>query len=91
MYYFSQLLYYCQNFRVVLDPYTKMNTTKEDFDINSIDISNIDIEILKQAYIDLRLVTTKTMDGDPLSDFPMINEDDDITPPDNDVNSITQK
>lgn len=43
--------------------------TENDFDINSIDISKIDIEILKQAYIDLRLVPTRTSFDDPLSDI----------------------
>ena len=44
-------------------------------------LSKIDIEILKQAYVDLRLVPTMTVYGDTLSDLPNINESvGDITP-----------
>ena len=66
--------------------------THECFGINSIDISKIDIEILKQAYIDLRLVPTMTVYGDPLSSIANVNEEiGDIMPPDNVVNTIIQK
>ena len=68
------------------------NGNKDGFDINAIDISEIDIEILKQSYIDLRLVPTMTVYGDPLSSIPNVNEArGDIMPPDNVVNSIIQK
>lgn len=61
-------------------------------DINSIDISKIDIEILKQSYIDLRLVPTMTVYGDPLSSIANVNETiGDIMPSDNVVNKIIQK
>lgn len=68
------------------------NEGEDDFDINSIDISDIDIEILKQSYIDLRLVPTMTVYGDPLSNIPNINEAvGDIMSPDNVVHQIIQK
>lgn len=68
------------------------NDSEEEFDINSIDISDIDIEILKQSYIDLRLVPTRISYDDPLSNFNNINESEgDIMPPDNVVKTIIQK
>lgn len=68
------------------------NDNEDDFDINSIDISKIDIEILKQSYIDLRLVPTRISYDDPLSNFHIVNESEgDIMPPDNVVNTIIQK
>ena len=68
------------------------NDNEDDFDINSIDISDIDIEILKQSYIDLRLVPTRISYDDPLSKFHIVNESEgDIMPPDNVVNAIIQK
>lgn len=68
------------------------NDNEDDFDINSIDISDIDIEILKQSYIDLRLVPTMTVYGDPLSSIANVYEAiGDIMPPDNVVNTIIQK
>jgi hypothetical protein len=50
----------------------KKNET--DFNINSIDISKIDIEILKQAYIDLRLVPSRMSHNSPILDLLNINE-----------------
>lgn len=65
---------------------------EENFDINSIDISSIDIEILKQAYVDFRLIPTRTSYDNYLSNFANIKEaEGDIMPPDNVVNEITQK
>ena len=70
----------------------KDKTIKTDFNINSIDISKIDIELLKQAYIDLRLVPSITAYGDILSDKLNIKESfGDIQPPDTIVNRIIQK
>lgn len=70
----------------------KSTSNEDGFDVNSIDISKIDIEILKQSYIDLRLVPTMTVYGDPLSSIPNVNEaKGDIMPPDNVVNSIIKK
>lgn len=51
----------------------------DDFDIDSIDISAIDFETLKDAYVDLRLVHTMTTIGDILSDIPNVNEDNNDT------------
>lgn len=68
----------------------KKNET--DFNINSIDISKIDIEILKQAYIDLRLVPSRMSHNSPILDLLNINESvNDIMPPDNVVKEIIQK
>lgn len=50
-----------------------------DFDIDSIDISAIDFETLKEAYVDLRLVPTMTTFGDILSDIPNVSEDNNDT------------
>ena len=63
-----------------------------DFDISSIDISKIDIEILRQSYVDLRLVPTLTTYGDPLSNLPWIYDyKDAIMLPDIAANAITKK
>lgn len=63
-----------------------------DFDIDSIDISAIDYETLKDAYVDLRLTPTLTTYGDPLSDLAPIKEiKGEIMSPDNVVNAIRQK
>lgn len=63
-----------------------------DIDVNSIDISKIDINILKQSYIDLRLIPTLTVYGDPLSNIPNVNEAvGEIMSPDNVVHQIVQK
>lgn len=62
------------------------------FDVNSIDISKIDIDILKQAYIDLRLIPIATFYGDPLSNLSSLKESvGDIMPPDGVVHAIIQK
>ena len=66
-------------------------TSEYVFDINSIDISKIDIDILKNAYIDFRLIPFATSFDDPLS-FPLFKEaKGDILPPDSVVNTIKQK
>ena len=63
-----------------------------DIDINSIDISKIDINVLKQSYVDLRLTPTLTVYGDPLSSIPTVNEAvGEIMSPDNVVRQIIQK
>lgn len=68
------------------------NNDKTDFDINSIVISDIDIEILKQSYVDLRLIPTRISYDNPLTKFHIVNESEgDIMPPDNVVNAIIQK
>lgn len=46
----------------------ELHDIENDFNVNSIDISKIDIELLKQAYVDLRLVPSITVYGDILSD-----------------------
>ena len=51
----------------------------DEFDIDSIDISAIDFETLKDAYVDLRLVPTMTTFGDILSDIPNVSEDNNNT------------
>lgn len=61
-------------------------------DVNSIDISKIDINILKNSYVDLRLVPTLTTYGGRLSILTTIKEEyGDIMPPDNVVNEILTK
>lgn len=70
----------------------KPNIIDGKIDINSIDISKIDIEILRQAYVDLRLVPTRMSYDSFLSNIPKINEaEGDILSPDNVVNEILQK
>ena len=57
-----------------------------------IDISKIDINILKSAYHDLRLTPTITVYGDILSNLPSINEGvGDILPPDTVVKNLIKK
>ncbi len=57
-----------------------------------IDISDIDIDILRNAYHDLRLTPTITVFGDRLSNIPSINEVvGDVLPPDIVVNSLIKK
>jgi hypothetical protein len=70
----------------------KDKTSEVNFNINSIDISKINIEILKQAYFDFRLVPSITAYGDVLSNNLYIKESfGDIQPPDSIVNRIIQK
>ena len=69
---------------------------KEAFDKSKnheiIDISEIDIDILKSAYYDLRLTPTITVYGDILSNLPSINEGvGDILPPDTVVKNLIKK
>ena len=60
--------------------------------VNDIDISQIDIEVLKWAYRDLRLTPTTVSYGDVLSKPMAIKEaQGDIMPPDNVVNKIIQR
>lgn len=60
--------------------------------LNSIDISKIDINILRKNYIDFRLVPSITTYDNFLSNLPHINESfGDILPPDNVVSEIRQK
>lgn len=43
-------------------------------DVNSIDISKIDIEILKKAYVDFRLIPKRISHDNVLSNIPQLNE-----------------
>lgn len=65
-------------------------------DINSddcpIDVRKIPISILRQSYVDLRLIPSQTAFGDILSGVPSINEAyGDIMPPDEVVENIIRK
>lgn len=60
--------------------------------LKTIDISKIDINILRKNYIDFRLVPSITTYDNFLSNLPHINESfGDILPPDNVVSEIRQK
>lgn len=75
-----------------LDIILRSNTPEKGFDVNSIDISKIDIGILKQAYVDLRLVPTRITYDNPLTICSNITETKrDILPPDHVVDLIIQK
>lgn len=78
--------------KIILESIEKIIQESEQEDVDGIDISSIDIETLKDAYIDLRLVPSVTVYGDILSDIPTINEAiGDIQTPDTVVNTIRKK
>ena len=61
-------------------------------DVNSIDISKIDIEILKKAYVDFRLMPKRISHDNVLSNIPQLNEaEGDEMPADNIVIEIRKK
>lgn len=75
-----------------LDTIFEIDNDTNIININSIDISKIDIEILKQSYVDLRFVPTRITYDNPLTIYSNIEESKgDIMSPDNVVTLIKQK
>lgn len=76
-------------YKTIKNMLTESININNDFDVDDIDISKIDIEDLKQGYRDLRLTPTSTLYGDIFSDEIYIKEAiGDILPPDNVANTI---
>ena len=48
-------------YKIIKETIESVLCKNRDIDVNSIDISKIDINILKQSYIDLRLTPTLTV------------------------------
>lgn len=69
---------------------TLKKALREDFS-KTIDVSEIDFDILKKAYFDLRLTPTLTVYGDRLSNIPIKEEYGDILPPDEVIMNIVRK